>query len=73
MAWKQYIAPGQYSPVLFEVWKWDCEIYFSGPCIVSDCKPEAKLWGIVDVSFMEIPFVAHGDFGIVTEEVGNSL
>ena len=34
---------------------------------------EAKLWGVVDVSLVELPFVVHREFGIVTEEVGNSL
>ena len=73
MAWKQYIAPNQCSPVLFEVWKWDCKICFSGPCIASDYKLEAKLWGVVDVSLVGRPFVVHRDFGIVVEEVGNAL
>ena len=73
MTWKQYIFPNQCSPALFDVWKCDHEIYFSGPCIASDCETEAKFWGLFDVSFLERPFVVHCDFVIMTEEVGNTL
>ena len=73
MAWKKYIVTNQCIPVIFEVWKWGCEIYFSGPLIGSDCEMESKLWGIVDVSLVEPPFVVHCDFGIMTEEVGNAI
>ena len=59
--------------MLFEVWKCDCEIYFSGPRILSDCEMEAEFRGLVDVYLVELPFVVHREFGIVTEEVGNAL
>ena len=65
MSWKQYILPNQFIPVLFEICKWDSEIYFSGPYILSDWELEAKLWGVVDVSLLEHSFVVHRDFGIV--------
>ena len=73
MAWKQYIFPDQCSTVMFEVWNWVYEIYFSGPCIPSDCELEAKFWGVVNVSLVEHPFVVYRDFEIVTEEVGNVI
>ena len=73
MTWKKYITPNQCSLVLFEVCKWDREIYFSWPYILSDYKLEAKFWGVVDVSILYYPFVVHCDFGIMTEEVGNSF
>ena len=73
MVWKQYITSNYFSPVLFEVWKWDCETYLSGPRILSDCELESKFRGVVDVSLVELPFVVQRDFGIMTEEVGNSL
>ena len=34
---------------------------------------EAKLCRVVDVNFVEIPFVFHHDFVIMTEELGNVL
>ena len=34
---------------------------------------EAKLRGVFDVSLVEFPFVVHHDFGIMPEEVCNSL
>ena len=59
--------------MLFEVGKWDCEMYFSGPLILSDCELEAKFGGVVDVSLVECPFVVYRDFVIITGEVGNAL
>ena len=73
MAWKKYIVPNHCITVLFEFWKWDCEIYFSKPLIESDCKLETKLWDKFDVYLVECPFVVHSDFGIMMEELGNYI
>ena len=59
--------------MLFEVGKWDSEINFTWPSIPSNYELEYKLRGVVDISLVELPFVVHCDFGIITEEVGNSL
>ena len=36
-------------------------------------KLEAKFRGVVDISLVGCPFVVHHKFGIMTEEVDNSL
>ena len=73
MARKQSIISQEGSPVLFEVWKWDTKIDLSGPCIPSDYELESTFRGVVDVSLVELPFVVHRDFVIMTEEVWNAL
>ena len=73
MARKQYVVSQEGSPVLFEVRKWDSKIDLSRPCIPSDYELESTFRGVVDISLLECPFVVHCDFGIMTEEVWNSL
>ena len=58
---------------LFFVRKWDCEIYFSRMCILSDCEMESHLWRVVDVTLVERPDLVHCYFVLVMEEVANTL
>ena len=69
----KYVVSQEGSPVIFEVGKWDSKINPSGTCILSDYELEFKFRGVVDISLVECPFVVHRDFGIMTEEVWNSL
>ena len=71
MARKQYFVSQEGSQVLFEVYKWDNQIYLSG--ITSDYELESTFRGVVDVSLVESPFVVHRDLGIMTQEVWNVL
>ena len=73
MARKKYVVSQEGSPVLFEVWKWDSKIDLYGPCIPSYYELESTFRGVVDVSLAELPFVVHRNFGIMMEEVWNSL
>ena len=73
MARKQYVVSQEGIPVLFEVGKWDSKIDIYGPCILYDYELEYNFRGLVDVSLVECPFVVHHDFGIMPEEVCNSL
>ena len=73
MARKKYVVSQEVSLVLFEVGKWDSKIGLYGPCILSDYELESTFRGVVDISLVEFPFVVHSDFGIMTEELWNSL
>ena len=73
MSRKKWIFANEGRPVFFEVWKWNCEIYFLMTFILSDCEVKSKLWIVVDVTHVERPFVVHCYFVIVTVELGNSL
>ena len=73
MARKKSVVSQEVSLVLFEVFKWDTKINLSGPCIPSYYELESTFRGVVDVSLVECLFVVHSDFGIMTEEVWNSL
>ena len=59
--------------MLFEVWMWDSKIDLSGPCITSYYELESTFRVVVDVSLVGLPFVFHRNFGIMMEEVWNSL
>ena len=73
MASKKSVVSQEGSPVLFEVGKRDSKIDLSGPCITSYYELEFNLRGVVDISLVERPFVVHCDFGIMTEEVWNTI
>ena len=73
MARKKYVVFQEGSPVLFEFGEWDSKIDNSGPCVLSDYEPESNFRGVVGASLVGFIFVFHRDFGIVTEDVWNSL
>ena len=73
MAKKKSVVSQEGIPVMFEVWKWYSKIDLSGPCIPSDYELESTFRGGVDISLVECPLVVHREFGIMTEEVWNSL
>ena len=70
---RKYVISQEGSPVLFEVWKWDTKTDLSGPWIPSDYELESTLREVVDVYLVEWPLVIHRDYGIMTEEVFNTL
>ena len=73
MARKKSVVSQEGSTVMFKFWKWDIKIDLYRPCIPSDYGLESTFRGLVNVSLVEPPFVAHSDFGTITEEVWNSL
>ena len=70
MAGKQSVVSQQGSPVLFEVWKWHIKVW---SWIFSDYELESSFWLVLYETFVEGPLVIHRDFGVVTNEVGNTF
>ena len=70
---KQSVISHQVSPVLLEVWKWHTKVNFSLSCISPDYELKSSLWLVVYIPLVEVPIVIHCDFGVMTEEVGNSF
>ena len=73
MSRKKSVVSQEGSPVLFEVWKWDTKINIDGNCIPSEYELESIFRGVVYASLVELPFVVHHEFGVMTEEVRKIL